>query len=540
MIRKSIPFIFALAFGLIGFSAYTLLSQSPPSPPTSEENSQNINISIEQQKKSIIQYINESNSISAKAALEKLIDDYGNTDAVVPAVYDIAEKYREKRNYWSARSAYKYIVDNFPLNAQAVFAKRGILISDIAIENLTEAKIELEKLLTNYSSEPNISQAVFEVADAYYWFKYYKEANQLYQKVIDNYPSSDYAMWAQMGLAISYIADSNDKAALEATDKLAANYASNEKLPEALTYIAGRYVWSKRYDKGLDIYSNIINKFPQSTWAEGAKFESAKVGVYTFIDANDEPNTLIAIESLINDFNDKPELPGVIYEFASRVDSQNWYEPNSLIKSIYQRIVDKFPDNPIAKKAQLSIARLNVTSLINSGDDANAFTNIDKLISDFNGLPDLPVEIDHIAQKCYNDGLRMFHKGKLDKSSENYQKSIKVHEIIIKKLPYSDLTPISYYFAAVLYSDYLKQYQKGIDYFQKIVDTWPDFEFTWNAQYFIGFYYKILRDSGNLSPSEANPKIEQAYETFINKYSNNDLVPFAALELGHIKFMKNQ
>ena len=283
-----------------------------------------------------------------------------------------------------------------------------------------------------------------------------------------------------------------------------------------------------------------INKFPQTTVAESAKFESARVAVYKFIDANDEPNTLIAIDKFIGEFKDNQELPGIVYDFAARVDRKNWYEPNRFTESIYKRIVDDFPKNSNAQRANLNIARINITSLINFGDDANAFTHIDKLIRDFNSCPDLPNAISQISLKCYNDGLRMYHKGNIDKAKENYQKSINVLEIIIHKLPLNDLMPQAYFQAAVLYSGYLGQYQKGIEYFQKILDDWPSSKYALDAQFLIGVYYKELRDSGVLTPSKANPKIEQAYETFIKKYPDDGRAPFAALELGHIKFMKEQ
>ena len=538
MIRKSIPFIFALAFILMVFSAFTLLNQS--AAQSSDENLQNIEF-IEQQKQLTIQFINESNSVSAKAAFEKLITDYGSTDAVVPAVYEIAEKYREKGQFRSARSAYKYIVDSFPYNAKAIFAQRGVVISNIAIENLTEAQAELEKLFTNYSGEPNIAQAVFEVADAYYWFGKNNDARNLYQAVIDNWPSSEHSMWAQMGLAISYIADSNDTAALEATDKLAANYASNEKLPEALTYIAGRYIWSKKYDKGLDIYSYIIEQFPESSWAEGAKFESAKVAVYPFIDANDEPNTLLAIDALINDFNDKPQLPAVVFDFGSRIDERNWFDPNEFTKSIYYKVIEQFPASPQAVNAQMALERMDIISLIDANDDPNAFAQIDMFIADYNSLASSAQEVFRIAQKYYNNAINLkYRQGSAQEAIRYFYNSIDIKERIIKDLPQTSLTEASLFGIAVVYGYELGEPVKGIEYCEILLTRYPEHEHNDDTYYVMARYYDVLKKEGKINSSDADVKIEQNLRLVVEQYPDRFIAGHAAFELAGKYFQKGQ
>jgi tetratricopeptide (TPR) repeat protein len=111
-----------------------------------------------------------------------------------------------------------------------------------------------------------------------------------------------------------------------------------------------------------------------------------------------------------------------------------------------------------------------------------------------------------------------------------------VWERITQQLPPSITTPEAYYAAAVVYSQELGEYQKGIDYYQKVVDNWPDYEFAWHAQYFVGKYYEILRDSGIVSESEANSKIEQAYKAVVEKYPDSESAPSAALKLARMNF----
>ena len=343
-----------------------------------------------------------------------------------------------------------------------------------------------------------------------------------------------------MGLAILNIADGNEIAAQDAINTLVIDFWENEKLPEALFYIAGRYAWDKKYNEALDIYYYIIDQFSESELAQNSEFESVKVDIYLLIDANDEPNAISAIDDFIVTYADKPELPSVIYDFAARYDQPNASRRPKLIKTIYQQLMEYFPESVQARRAMLNVSRLNINQLIESGNDAGILDDIDTLIADFNNHPDLPMAVSLIAQSYYNKGLRFQNEGLDDQAAENYRKSITISEIVIQQLPPSDLTTRAYYVAAVLYSQHLQQYQKAIEYFQKVVDNWPDYQFAWDAQYFIGYYYEILRNSGSISELEANPKIEEAYQAVVEKYPDSGPAPYVAIKLGRLNFEKEQ
>ena len=84
------------------------------------------------------------------------------------------------------------------------------------------------------------------------------------------------------------------------------------------------------------------------------------------------------------------------------------------------------------------------------------------------------------------------------------------------------------------------EYENAIEYYQTVVDNWPDYEHAWSAQYLIGSCYERLRSSGSLPESEANSKIEQAYEAVVEKYPDCSLVKPALQKLGWLNFKKGQ
>ena len=73
-----------------------------------------------------------------------------------------------------------------------------------AINNIPQAKLVLEKCIEDYLSFKNRSAAIFLLAQLYDEKNYLnneEEAKKLYQKIIDEYPKSDWAVSARGALA---------------------------------------------------------------------------------------------------------------------------------------------------------------------------------------------------------------------------------------------------------------------------------------------------------------------------------------------------
>jgi len=153
----------------------------------------------------------------------------------------------------------------------------------------------------------------------------------------------------------------------------------------------------------------------------------------------------------------------------------------------------------------------------------------------------LPEAILYVGHGYYTKARLKEKDGLDDEAKEYYRKAITVWERVITDLPPSTGTsPEAYYVSAVVYSQELGDYLKGIDYYQKVVDSWPDYTFAWHAQFFVGKYYEKLRNSGVIPESEANSKIEQAYKAVVENYPDSKSVPNAALRLARINFERGQ
>jgi len=193
-----------------------------------------------------------------------------------------------------------------------------------------------------------------------------------------------------------------------------------------------------------------------------------------------------------------------------------------------------------ADEARLRLAKLGIVFAINSGEDDTVGTALDNLIADFNSHPGLATAVFMVGEQYYYKAFEDPNKCLKVKSEESLVKAQEIWERIITELPpFLPDTAHAYYYSAACYSK-MAQYNKAIADYQYVVDNWPSYEYACIAQYIIGDCFEGLRNTGSLSPSEANPKIEQAYLSVIENYSDSLSAPDACLKMARIRRNKGQ
>lgn len=504
MLKKTISIFFLLTAGFLLFLAARALTNLRP--PTAIND-------IDTLKKQTIDYLRQDRQIDANTAIKTILANFTSDAKLSSVVYDIAEAYRNSSKFANSIELYKYIVVNQPASRQAEFAQSGLAISNVAIGNLEAAKGELEKLKSNYATEPNIAQLVFNVGDAFYWFNHLKDANDIYAQVIKFYPSSEYAMWATMGLAISSISNKDDESAEIYINKLSTEYAENSRLPEALYYVATKYGYNRNYKKANDIYYVIKTKWPENNWSKNSAFETAKIGVFQYLDVKDEPNTIKAVVKLIADFN-RPDLPAVVLDIAARSDWQNKYEPTGLTTKLYKIILKHFSSSPQMVSASLSLDRTNLIPILDK-NDVNVVEIVEKFLDEHKNATNLFGEVSKLAEHYY------LIVGKYPKNREYAancaRNRLVICERIIERFPDSFDKARAYKIAADVYQA-RRQNLEALGYYQKILDTYPNYSETGQILFSIAQSYNYMMRTGQIEPDGAFPLMKDAYERIVQFY----------------------
>ena len=86
----------------------------------------------------------------------------------------------------------------------------------------------------------------------------------------------------------------------------------------------------------------------------------------------------------------------------------------------------------------------------------------------------------------------------------------------------------------------LGEYEKTVAHFEKVIEKWPDYEYAWSAQHLIGTYVNLLMKSGKIPASEAEPKIEAAWQAMIDNYPQKPLYDVALRKLGGFYLERGQ
>ena len=465
---------------------------------------------------------------AADAAVDKLLTVFSGQPTLPKEVYQIANSYNESKQYNRARRLYQHIIDNWPQSSQVLFAQSGLVWSSIALGNDPNTEAAVDKLLTNFSKDPNAAKPISDIADFYRQAKNYRNACELYQHIADHWPKTEQGIWAQANLIKSYHDLGEMEAAEAAVGKLLANFSDNSLIARVVWDTARYYRGLNKYEKALQLHRYNADHFSGDMYAMWSQVEIIK---YHIRDAN-EPAADAAFNKLLAVFYQQPTISKEIYEVADEYDKVGRYDKAN---QLYQYVVEDWPGSTGEMWVKASIAKLNIAL----GDDASVHDIIDNLIADFNDQARLPQAIFQIGEEYYYKAMADATQGRTNQADANFVKTLSVWDRIIIQMPDSNSTATAhaYYFSAGCYRK-LGKYEKAVEHFQTVVDTWPNYQYAWSAQCLIGECYEKLRDSGAISEAEANPLIEQAYQAVIEKYPDCSLVGHACLKLGDMYLQK--
>ena len=104
-----------------------------------------------------------------------------------------------------------------------------------------------------------------------------------------------------------------------------------------------------------------------------------------------------------------------------------------------------------------------------------------------------------------------------EKAKESLQKAISKWEGMIAQFPNAPRTAQAHNLIGECCYQ-LGQYEKAIEYFQKTVDDFPDYENAWVAQNRITKIYKFMMRDGLMPVPEAEAAVKAAYEKLIANF----------------------
>jgi len=435
-----------------------------------------------------------------------------------------ADTYKDNGDYLQAEEIYRTIIKEYPGTEEALMSQRGLAILYILKKRSIDAQAAIDKLTADFADYPEqntIARAFFDIARQYEWSTKYKEANKLFQLIMDEYSGSWYINRANLAVArtnIMYLIEWGQyQKAQEAIDKLIADFPGHMDLPEAIYSFGKRYEWSNEYDKANKTYLQLVQKYPDSPWASQVPLSIPSTNIMSLIESDKETEAQAAIDGLLSSFSGHNDLPSTLDNIAHEYVRRGRYEE---AKSLYQQMIQRYPvDSVHAGTAQLEASKLDVFLLIEVGKDVEAQTAIDKFTADFNDHSRLAGGVAHIAEQYQIKALRLENEGtaKPEEIRNCLLKAIAIWDKVINEYEDRVVVPQSCCEVGNYYRK-LGEYEKSAEYYQKVADDYPGDRMAWHALFMVGRNYEDLGKLGLVPQSEADTKIKAAYEQVIEKY----------------------
>jgi TolA-binding protein len=258
----------------------------------------------------------------AQKALDKLSVEFAGNPDLPETLYWIAETYKRSDKFAEAKRIYQKIVRYYPDSLWADKSKFCIARADIMLFFMSgkydQAKKAFDKLAVDFAGHPDLPEALYWITERFERAGRFEDAKELYQKIIDNYPDTQWADKSRFCISRtdvkSIAANKNYGQLQEAIYKLAGDFSSSPDLAESVYWIAVDLSEKQRYEEAIQVadigianfctdfptdrnyylkgfcyskldnyeealnwYNRVLNEFPSSTMANDARMQKGRM-----------------------------------------------------------------------------------------------------------------------------------------------------------------------------------------------------------------------------------------------------------------------
>ncbi len=351
--------------------------------------------------------------IAAQVDVNRLRDKFSEDKRIPTAACLIGDAYRKLNRYKQAVELYKNVADNWPDAEYALWAQMGLAISSSNLGDYESATSAINKLCADFSKDERISTAACMVADEYRRLSKPDRARELYQYVMSNWTNAEYALWSQMGLAITNIRQRNYDAARAATDKVLNGFSKDERLSAAVNNIADEYRRLKNHAKACELYERILDEHPDSEYAFWAQMN---LGI-SKIHLKDYAGAKRAVEAVLaySDANDNR----VAYAARTLGDDYRQAEKYDEAFELYEYVVENHGKMQEALWSQMNLAITKIRL-----GDPNADAETQKLLADYSKYTGAPAAMCWVADQY--------------RRSNRHEEAMKLYKQVLAEYPQAE------------------------------------------------------------------------------------------------------
>ncbi len=458
------------------------------------------------QKRLCCVYAASEKDAESVAAVQKMLADFAAHERLPHAVHEVAEECHRLGKGGQIKGVYQGILAAQPGHGQGIWLKMGEAISSVFAGDDEQADAAVEELVNTYRTDERCAEGVAQVAWSYRKLEKHADARELYRLVMGNWPAGPRVIYAQRGVVRTCIALGDDPNAAAGTEKLIRDFGADERLPNVLANIAGSYRDARKPKEARDLYRHILENHRASSEA----IWSQRGVILTSIELKDDPNATAAMQTLFVEYSGHKDLEKVAYQVARKLN----YKDKATAQAIHEYITDTDSESDTAARARVNIGSL----LLRSGDDQSAKEIFDEVLADFAGKPILAEAVGLTAEAYWDRATIRKSQGLEAEYRQDITRALAEWERVISDLPETPYhTAQAWFFSGEIYR-ILGDPNTALERYKTLVENWPDYEYSWHAQFLIAGCYEKLGRSGQMPMKEAVLGLREACRKVLTSY----------------------
>jgi len=231
---------------------------------------------------------------NAQAAVDKLLVGFTANPLIARAIHDTAYEYRKLGNHVGANELDQYIIDRWPGDEQAMWAKMDMAKTDILLGNDAAVEKTIDILIADFNDHPDLPQAVFRIGEEYYERassaenegdvfeskELFRKAIAIWERILTELPESAITSQAYVASAECYRRLGEHEIALVYHNAVVDNWPDSEyawcaqsNIGRVLEHLkkAGTIPKSEADSLIEDAYNRVLQNYPDSPAAAAAR-----------------------------------------------------------------------------------------------------------------------------------------------------------------------------------------------------------------------------------------------------------------------------
>ena len=337
---------------------------------------------LEAQEGVVISNIVLGNQTAAQAAVDKLISDFNSTAGeIAEAIDNVADNFRQNKDYTEARQLYQYIATSRPTAEYAVEAQADVVRFSILLGDEAGAQAGIDKLLADFGGHKRAADKVEDLADLYRERQDYIKARDMYQHIVTKWPTTDRAINAQGRIADCCIRLGDETGAQAAIDDMIAAFSNHPQLSELMYFDADEYIEKgmelensadlvgaqQYYRKGIVILEKRLNDLPETSYTPQMYHRAGDTyfRLAYYVNSGDTDSILADYNNSLKCFRKiTKDYPGHRYAWYAQFMIGRNYEgmmllghlseaqAKPLIRAAYEELIGKCPTCQLVEYAQ--------------------------------------------------------------------------------------------------------------------------------------------------------------------------------------------